>query len=284
VGIICGVALVVGACGQTDTKQASNGSSSSSDITKTAPTTKPHHHKRKHHKRKHRNRTAGLPIALPCPPPARTLTGVYHPARLVVLRRCQTAIGTVTDVRHEEDGDLHVILRLDPRYVFLRNADNVSQQHGGLVVEYMARDGGHLPEPTVGQRLVLTGAWVLDTAHGWRELHPVFRVTSRGRSYYSGPRFGGSPPGVGSSEAAGACHTERGSRCRGYSGSSDSSGGGSSSGSSGSGCAAGYSPCLPIVGDLNCSDIPASKKPVTVTGADPYNLDGDSDGIGCESG
>ena len=52
--------------------------------------------------------------------------------------------------------------------------------------------------------------------------------------------------------------------------------------SGGSGCQPGYSPCLPRVADLNCSDIPAAKKPVRVTGSDPYRLDGDGDGIACE--
>jgi hypothetical protein len=51
---------------------------------------------------------------------------------------------------------------------------------------------------------------------------------------------------------------------------------------SGSGCQPGYSPCLARVADLNCSDIPSSKKPVRVTGSDPYRLDGDGDGIACE--
>src|SRR5262249_43174302 len=48
----------------------------------------------------------------------------------------------------------------------------------------------------------------------------------------------------------------------------------------GSGCEPGYSPCLPRVADLNCTDIPASKKPVRVTGSDPYRLDGGGDGGG----
>jgi hypothetical protein len=49
-------------------------------------------------------------------------------------------------------------------------------------------------------------------------------------------------------------------------------------------CAPGYSPCLPATGDLDCSDIPSSEKPVQVTGGDPYRLDGDGDGVGCDSG
>ena len=47
-----------------------------------------------------------------------------------------------------------------------------------------------------------------------------------------------------------------------------------------SACMAGYSPCLPIVDDLNCPDI---GHPVTVTGNDPYRLDRDGDGTGCDS-
>lgn len=49
-----------------------------------------------------------------------------------------------------------------------------------------------------------------------------------------------------------------------------------------SGCHPSYSPCLPVVGDLDCGDIPGSKKPVRVRGSDPYRLDGDGDGWGCE--
>ncbi len=52
---------------------------------------------------------------------------------------------------------------------------------------------------------------------------------------------------------------------------------------SGSNCHASYSPCLPIVGDLDCADIRAmGVAPVRVLGSDPYRLDGDNDGLGCE--
>jgi hypothetical protein len=51
----------------------------------------------------------------------------------------------------------------------------------------------------------------------------------------------------------------------------------------GGACEPGYSPCLPIVGDLDCADISDSLKPIAVTSDDPYNLDGDGDGLGCES-
>ena len=49
-----------------------------------------------------------------------------------------------------------------------------------------------------------------------------------------------------------------------------------------SACARGYSPCLQVVSDLDCGQIPESKKPVRVTGADPHALDRERDGLGCE--
>ncbi len=51
-------------------------------------------------------------------------------------------------------------------------------------------------------------------------------------------------------------------------------------GGSGSACAPGYSPCLPVVDDLNCDDV---NGPITVTGDDQYGLDADGDGTGCDS-
>ncbi len=44
-------------------------------------------------------------------------------------------------------------------------------------------------------------------------------------------------------------------------------------------CMAGYTPCLRIAPDLDCGDIGHS---VIVAGSDPYRLDADGDGIGCD--
>lgn len=50
-----------------------------------------------------------------------------------------------------------------------------------------------------------------------------------------------------------------------------------------SSCHPSYSPCLPIVGDLDCPDVRAmGKAPVEVIGPDEYRLDRDNDGVGCE--
>jgi len=48
-------------------------------------------------------------------------------------------------------------------------------------------------------------------------------------------------------------------------------------------CHPSYTPCLPITGDLDCADVRAlGVAPVRVGSSDPYRLDGDGDGYGCE--
>jgi len=49
------------------------------------------------------------------------------------------------------------------------------------------------------------------------------------------------------------------------------------------GCHPSYSPCLPVTSDLDCADVRRlGLAPVRVLGSDPYRLDGDGDGFGCE--
>jgi hypothetical protein len=120
----------------------------------------------------------------------------------------------VVAVRHEQDGDVHIDLNTGGA---MTNAVNGSDQGGDLVVEFMPRDGGHLAEPNIGDHIGLTGAWVLDVDHGWNELHPVWSETLNGLTSRSGPQYGGSPAGAGSSEAAALC-TSNGGSCQGYGG------------------------------------------------------------------
>lgn len=149
-----------------------------------------------------------------CRAPSDVLAGVYHPDRLHVLSPCRRASGTVVGLSHERDGDLHIALDTGGALV---NAVNVSDLGGSLVVEFMPRDGGHLPAPSVREHISVTGAWVLDANHGWNELHPVWSETLAGITHHSGPQYGGSPADVGSGQAAADC-TSNGSVCRGYGG------------------------------------------------------------------
>lgn len=188
-------------------------------------------------------------------------------------------------VRHEPDGDLHIDVALDRRYRFLSAPGNATQ-HGWLVVEFMARDGGHLPEPGAGQRISLIGVWVTDMQHGWNELHPVWAVSLNGSAWRrSGPQYGGSPPSDRSSDAEADCRTPSGNRCRGY----------------------GTTTAQPEVtprrsphtsraprgsggSDKNCSDFATHaqaqayyRRQGGVAGGDPDHLDRDHDGQACES-
>ncbi|HJQ04353.1 MAG TPA: PASTA domain-containing protein, partial [Nocardioides sp.] len=52
-------------------------------------------------------------------------------------------------------------------------------------------------------------------------------------------------------------------------------------------CTPGYSPCLPPASDYDCGGGSGNgpeyvDQTVTVTGSDPYELDSDGDGYGCE--
>ena len=93
------------------------------------------------------------------------LAGVYHPARLHVLRRCAVATGVVTKVKFEEfDGDVHVDLRTD--------------DGGRLVVEVIPQDRAVVPIPDTGARVTVVGPRVWDTAHDWGEIHPAWWISS----------------------------------------------------------------------------------------------------------
>jgi hypothetical protein len=127
---------------------------------------------------------------------------VYNPARLQVVTACLQVTGTLTAIRTEADGDLHLLIALDPASSHLLTAANQGEELGDLVVEPVcvrpvsqadaiatcAAD----PDPlaalpaSIGAHLWLQGRYVYDLQHGgWAELHPLYRW---------GP-FGTAPPG-----------------------------------------------------------------------------------------
>jgi hypothetical protein len=153
-----------------------------------------------------------------CSGPADVLGGVWEPTRLLLLDPCRIAVGTVKAVHHMIDGDLTFTLVLEPRYRSLANVANAKL--GGLHIEFMPRDGGHLPAPKVGDRVALTGAWVLDPVEHWNELHPVwYEQINGGAPNRSGPEFAGDPASSNNGNAAELCRDQEGQLCRGYSGS-----------------------------------------------------------------
>ena len=182
-GLVCFVA----GCGS-----GSNSTSSSTEghlSISQGPTVPPVASKAKKKKRrKHAQRRPG------CPSETKVLNGVYHPERLSVLNPCKTVRGRVALIReHEDDGDLHFDIAV--RDKSLLRSGNYGQQEGLLVVEFMPRDFGHLPAPSVGDRVTLLGAWVDDTQHSWNEIHPSGRCRSTaGRSIEAARSSAAIPP------------------------------------------------------------------------------------------
>jgi hypothetical protein len=136
------------------------------------------------------------PVAVSPPPTGCVATDqdqyVYNPSRLQVVTACLQVAGTVAAIRTEADGDLHVLIALDPTYRHLLTPANQGEELGDLVVEPVCVDAvsqadavatcagdadpiGSVPS-TVGAHIWLQGRYVLDLQHGgWAELHPLYR-------------------------------------------------------------------------------------------------------------
>lgn len=121
---------------------------------------------------------------------AAPLAGVDEPQRLLIYRDCVRASGYVTYTQRFPDGDIHIELLPDPGSKYLLNSgdDCFPFGPGGscvnnvpeLVVEIVPVDYRtcpvcvpNLPVPSVGSHVVMWGPWVLDTVHGWNEIHPL---------------------------------------------------------------------------------------------------------------
>lgn len=120
------------------------------------------------------------------------LENVRDPGRLKVLKRCVTATGTIHFAQREKDDDVHISLRLDRKHRYLLNDGNRRKHHGTLVVEIVPADqpgcrkgervrygkctGADVRTPKRGERVRVTGPWVLDKPHGWNEIHPAWKI------------------------------------------------------------------------------------------------------------
>jgi hypothetical protein len=116
---------------------------------------------------------------------------IYHKPRLHVIKKCVTVTGTISRAcRKEKDGDWHCFLKLDKQFESMLNAMNMKNEFGNLVIEpicvkpptqadaIQACKGfsQSFPEIRVGNRVSVTGDYVLDTAHHHNELHPISKV------------------------------------------------------------------------------------------------------------
>ena len=134
------------------------------------------------------------PVASPSSPAASVCRNpsehVYNPYRLELRNPCMTVTGVIDRIKDEADGDYHVRLHLDPQFSGLINDANIRQQAGDLILEPVcihaitqadavsacAGYANPLTMPPPYTHVVATGAYVLDTEHGWMELHPLWEI------------------------------------------------------------------------------------------------------------
>lgn len=115
---------------------------------------------------------------------------VYKPSRLQVMEKCLTVTGTIEESHADIDGDQHMLLKLDHSFKHLINKRNKKKKNGDLVIEAVCINKitekkvgdackgyiNHVQIPKVGDRVSVTGSYVLDTHNGWMEIHPISKI------------------------------------------------------------------------------------------------------------
>ena len=115
---------------------------------------------------------------------------VHDPSRLTISDACRTVTGTIMTHHSNDDGDIDMQVALDPPFESMINASNRTNLNGRLQVEAVCQApvvkyseaacagfSGTIPIPADGTRIQITGSYVLDTNHGWMEIHPVSVLT-----------------------------------------------------------------------------------------------------------
>jgi hypothetical protein len=117
----------------------------------------------------------------------RLCTHVYDPSRLEVIEECRAVTGTVEELDQNEDGDSHMLLKLDAGEEDLLRKKNFKKKNADLVAEVVCAGpvtdkkavdacrgfSSTVRIPRVGDHVRVTGSLVLDTHNGWSEIHPL---------------------------------------------------------------------------------------------------------------
>ena len=115
---------------------------------------------------------------------------VYNPSRLEIVDKCKTVKGVIEESNADDDGDQHMLLKLDVGQESLLTKRNMKKKGGDLVIEAVcinninkkkvgdACDGyvNHVRLPKVGDHVKVTGSYVIDSHNGWSEIHPISKI------------------------------------------------------------------------------------------------------------
>jgi hypothetical protein len=125
-----------------------------------------------------------------CRDPNNTSSHVYNPARLQTVKGCITVSGIVDSVIPEDDGDYHIWFHVDQQYASLPNDANNAYRQGEMLAEIICATtvnqqdavlacenySNQIQIPSTNQNITVTGPYVLDSYHGWMEVHPVYSL------------------------------------------------------------------------------------------------------------
>lgn len=129
------------------------------------------------------------------------LDGVPGPDRLEIINPCKNVFGTIIEIKPQEDGDLHVLLRPDPSQLEItldpRFRGNVEDQKSSLVIESVCatpiedervmeegvcEDFKQQFEVKIGEHVRMMGSYVYDinkdheNGAKWLEIHPITSI------------------------------------------------------------------------------------------------------------
>ncbi|MGN6602718.1 MAG: hypothetical protein ACTHK8_09730 [Ginsengibacter sp.] len=115
---------------------------------------------------------------------------VYDPERLQIVDKCKTVTGIIEESDADEDGDQHMLLKLDKGQEDLLAKKNKKKKQGDLVIEAVCANKTTLKKvgdicngytnkieiPKLGDHVKVTGSLVIDTHNGWTEIHPITKI------------------------------------------------------------------------------------------------------------
>ena len=115
---------------------------------------------------------------------------VYNPGRLKIIDTCKIVTGVIVESNADDDGDQHMLLKLDPKQNNLLTQMNMSRKQGNLVIEAICVNSiskkkvgnsceGYINSielPKLGSHVSVTGSYVIDTHNGWAEIHPISKI------------------------------------------------------------------------------------------------------------
>ncbi|MBA2249170.1 MAG: hypothetical protein H0W12_03150 [Chitinophagaceae bacterium] len=115
---------------------------------------------------------------------------VYNRERLEVTDICKTVTGVIEESSADEDGDQHMLLKLDNGQEDLLTKKNTKKKQGDLVIEAVCANNTTLGKvgntcngyinkiqiPKLGEHVKVTGSLVIDSHNGWAEIHPITKI------------------------------------------------------------------------------------------------------------